>query len=76
VLKNVRVKEKPPIEGEAAIASAIRDAERTLGRRGRILVRYSGTEPLCRVMVEGADAAQVEAAAAAIAAAVRQALGG
>jgi len=53
VLINVRVSKKPPIEKVPALAGAIAAAETELGADGRILVRYSGTETVCRVMVEG-----------------------
>jgi phosphoglucosamine mutase len=53
VLINVRVGKKPPIEEVPAVRDAIAAAEKALGSDGRILVRYSGTEALCRVMVEG-----------------------
>jgi phosphoglucosamine mutase len=49
--------------------------ETALGGRARILVRYSGTEPLARVMVEGEDRPSIETAAAEIAAAIRAELG-
>jgi len=55
VLINVEVGTKPPIETVAPIIEAIRSAEAELGEQGRVLVRYSGTQPLCRVMVEGPD---------------------
>jgi len=51
-LKNVRVKEKPPLEGLEKLQRAIKEAEEELSGRGRVLVRYSGTEPLLRIMVE------------------------
>jgi phosphoglucosamine mutase len=50
---NVRVKRKPEISTLPEIAEVIAQAEKDLGEQGRVLVRYSGTEPLCRVMVEG-----------------------
>lgn len=53
VLLNVRVAKKPPIEEVAPLRAAIAAAEKELGADGRILVRYSGTERICRVMVEG-----------------------
>jgi phosphoglucosamine mutase len=53
VLQNVRVAKKPPIEDVPALREAIVAAEKEMGDDGRILVRYSGTEPVCRVMVEG-----------------------
>ena len=53
VLINVEVLSKPDIDSVPAIVDAIQDVESELGNRGRVLVRYSGTQPLCRVMVEG-----------------------
>lgn len=52
---NVDVKEKPPLETIPEIQKSIADAEAVLGDRGRVLVRYSGTQSMCRVMVEGPD---------------------
>ncbi len=52
-LVNIKVREKRSLTGIPAINQAIREAEAELGGRGRVLVRYSGTENLCRVMVEG-----------------------
>jgi phosphoglucosamine mutase len=74
VLLNVRVARKPPIGEVAALRSAIATAEKSLGADGRILVRYSGTEPVCRVMVEGPKAAMVERLAKSVAAAVEKEL--
>ncbi len=51
-LRNLRVKEKPPLEKLEKLQRAIKEAERELSGRGRVLVRYSGTEPLIRLMVE------------------------
>jgi phosphoglucosamine mutase len=73
-LLNVPVRRKTPLDRVAAVSRAIGDAERALGREGRILVRYSGTEPLCRVMVEGADARLVGRLARSVADTVRKAL--
>jgi len=53
VLLNVDVKNKPPIENVPEIVAVIRSVQQRLGEKGRVLVRYSGTQPLCRVMVEG-----------------------
>ncbi|NNJ69704.1 MAG: phosphoglucosamine mutase [Kiritimatiellales bacterium] len=52
-LINVDVKEKPPIETVEGIVAAVSAAEIELGESGRVLIRYSGTQPMCRVMVEG-----------------------
>jgi len=64
VLVNVQVRERPPLEKHPRIGPAIRDEERRLGRSGRLLVRYSGTEPKARIMVEGESLQVVEEAAA------------
>jgi len=53
VLMNVEVSYKPDVESIPEIKDAITSVERRLANEGRVLVRYSGTEPLCRVMVEG-----------------------
>jgi len=53
VLINVDVSEKPPIPEIGKLQEAIAEAEAELGDKGRVLIRYSGTQPLCRVMVEG-----------------------
>ena len=55
VLLNIDVHNKPPIEEVPQIMAAIRSVEDCLGEKGRVLVRYSGTQPLCRVMVEGPE---------------------
>ena len=60
IIKNVIVKDKPPIESVASIQEAIKKAEERLLGKGRVLLRYSGTEPLLRVMVEGNIAETVE----------------
>jgi phosphoglucosamine mutase len=60
ILRNVVVKKKRPLEEVDAIQKSIQDVHKTLGDRGRLLVRYSGTEPLCRVMIEGEDSLQIE----------------
>ncbi len=53
VLLNVKVKKKPVLESIPDIDRAIRESERRLNSSGRVIVRYSGTEPLLRIMVEG-----------------------
>ncbi|HEY5364404.1 MAG TPA: phosphoglucosamine mutase [Aestuariivirga sp.] len=59
LLKNVRFTSGKPLEN-AEVKSAIKDAEATLGKSGRLLIRPSGTEPLIRVMAEGEDEAMVK----------------
>lgn len=73
-LLNVPVRRKPPLEEVPALERAVEAARRELGPDGRVLVRYSGTEPLCRVMVEGPDAGRVERLAAELAETVRREL--
>jgi phosphoglucosamine mutase len=55
VLINVKVSSKPEIESLPEVMTAIKKVESELGQKGRVLVRYSGTQPLCRIMVEGPD---------------------
>lgn len=59
VLRNVRVQVKSDLKNEPEIMAAIEAAKEALGSDGRVLVRYSGTEPLLRVMIEGQDATLV-----------------
>jgi phosphoglucosamine mutase len=75
VLVNVRVRERVGIETVPEIARAMREVESRLDGQGRLLVRYSGTEPLLRIMLEGRDQAEIQAWADEIAAAVRTHLG-
>jgi len=70
--RNVRVKEKKPIEGCPPLSSVIEKARRELGSSGRVVVRYSGTEMLLRVMVEGETLQTVNACADNIAATAEQ----
>jgi phosphoglucosamine mutase len=75
VLLGLRVTEKPPLESMPSVAAAIRDAESTLGANGRVVVRYSGTEPKCRVMLEGDDERVIKALADDIVAKLRREIG-
>jgi phosphoglucosamine mutase len=74
-LINVPVNEKPAIATIAAVKGAIRKEEQTLGDKGRVLVRYSGTQQICRVMVEGPTQDAAENSAQNIAIAVADAIG-
>jgi phosphoglucosamine mutase len=60
LLVNQKVGSKPPLESLPRYQAAAKKAHQELGKRGRILVRYSGTENLVRVMVEGEDEAQIK----------------
>lgn len=75
VLKNLRVREKRPLEELPAVQQAIREAIAALGERGRVIVRYSGTELLLRIMVEAETDADVHRWSDHIARAVEAALG-
>jgi phosphoglucosamine mutase len=75
VLVNVRVQEKRDLASVPGIASAVADLERRLKGEGRLLVRYSGTEPLLRIMIEGRDQAQIDAWAHGLATVVQEHLG-
>ena len=72
---NVKVKTKPALESVPEVARALKEAETTLGDNGRIVLRYSGTEPLARVMVEAEHAVDVEHYSQAIATAIRSTIG-
>jgi phosphoglucosamine mutase len=74
-LINIRVREKRPFESMPQVAREIEVVERDLDAEGRVLVRYSGTELLARVMVEAADHERVENGAGRIAEAIRQEIG-
>ncbi|MBI2833292.1 MAG: phosphoglucosamine mutase [Acidobacteria bacterium] len=75
VLLNVRVRERREIAAVPELARAIADVERELSKEGRVVIRYSGTEPLLRIMLEGPDAARIHAWADGIADVARQQLG-
>jgi phosphoglucosamine mutase len=75
VLLNVRVREKKDLAAVPAVAAAIAGVESRVRGEGRVLVRYSGTEPLLRVMLEGRNQAQIDAWAQEIVDVVKQELG-
>lgn len=72
VLVNVRVAERRDVTADTHVSTAIGDVESSLGDRGRVLVRASGTEPLIRVMVEGENETAVQRHADSIADAIRE----
>lgn len=75
ILRSLLVTRKPPLTALPETSAAIRDVEGELAGRGRVLVRYSGTEAKCRVMVEGDDEARVNAYADRIAEALGREIG-
>jgi phosphoglucosamine mutase len=75
VMVNVRVRERPDVKEVPALARAIEEAERRLSGRGRVLIRYSGTEPLLRIMMEGPERGEIEALARTIEDAARATIG-
>jgi phosphoglucosamine mutase len=75
VIVNVRVCQKKPLESIPSVAQAIRAAEQELKEAGRVVIRYSGTEPLARVMIEAESEEAMGRHAEAIAAAIRAELG-
>jgi len=74
-LLNVRVREKRPFSDLPSVQAAVRAVEKQLANKGRLLLRYSGTERLARVMIEGESQHQIEAYAEGIAAAIKQEIG-
>jgi phosphoglucosamine mutase len=75
IIQNVRVKEKIPLESIPEVTRAIAECRSEIGDQGRVVVRYSGTEPLARVMVEATEPGMVKHHAARIAQAIESVLG-
>jgi phosphoglucosamine mutase len=75
ILVNVAVNERRPFAEVPAIQNAAREIEAMLGLRGRLLLRYSGTEPLARVMIEGESQNEIEKYAAELASVIQKELG-
>jgi phosphoglucosamine mutase len=74
-LINVKVMSKPPLESIEPVQKTIKQVEASLADSGRVLVRYSGTENICRVMVEGPKLKQVQQMANVIAAEIHNQIG-
>jgi phosphoglucosamine mutase len=74
-IQNIRVREKIPFAQVPEVQAAITAAERELAGNGRVVVRYSGTEALARVMVEAESEEKMQALTAGIAAEIQKALG-
>ena len=75
IIVNVKVRSKPPLDSLPEVSRALSDANSVLGQSGRIVLRYSGTEPLARVMVEAEHDADVQRFSESLANAVRAAIG-
>jgi len=75
LLRNVRVARKPPLESLPAVMAARDAVESRLGAEGRVVLRYSGTEPLARIMIEGPDSGSIETLADTIEDALVDAIG-
>jgi phosphoglucosamine mutase len=75
ILLNVRVREKVDLERIPGLTEELRSVEQALGADGRVLLRYSGTEPLARVMVEGAQESEIRRHAEALARRIKEAIG-
>jgi phosphoglucosamine mutase len=75
VIVNVKVRSKPPLDSLPEVSRALEEARTTLGANGRVVLRYSGTEPLARVMVEAERRADVERFSESIANALRREVG-
>jgi len=74
VLLNVQVKDKPDLGSLPGLEQALREGEALLNGTGRVLVRYSGTEPLLRIMVEGEQDALIRSVAERLAGVARASL--
>lgn len=75
ILTNVRVREKVPFEELPTVLETARSVEERLGQDGRLVLRYSGTEPLARVMIEGKEQREIEALADELARSIAAAVG-
>jgi phosphoglucosamine mutase len=76
VIVNVKVKSKPPFETLPEVSRALAEAQSALGENGRVVLRYSGTEQLARVMVEAEHDADVQRFSQSLASALRSSIGG
>jgi phosphoglucosamine mutase len=75
IIVNVRVKAKPPLDSLPQVSRALAEAQSALGENGRVVLRYSGTEPLARVMVEAEHDADVQRFSQSVAQALRESIG-
>ena len=73
--RNLRVKEKPPLDSLTEVTALVAETETALSGKGRVLLRYSGTEPKIRLLIEGPDEAMINEAADRIAEVLISAIG-
>ena len=73
--RNLRVREKPPLDSLGEVISLVSGTERALAGKGRVLLRYSGTEPKVRLLIEGPDEGMINVAADRIAEALKSSIG-
>ena len=73
--RNLRVKHKPPLEELPAVMKLVGETEQQLSGKGRVLLRYSGTEPKIRLLIEGREPAEIDRQANRIAEAIEEAIG-
>jgi phosphoglucosamine mutase len=75
IIVNVKVRSKPPLDSLPEVSRALSDAKSALGQSGRVVLRYSGTEPLARVMVEAEHDSDVQRFSESLANALRASIG-
>ncbi|MFL6567980.1 MAG: phosphoglucosamine mutase, partial [Chthoniobacterales bacterium] len=73
--RNLRVKQKPPLDELRDVMKLVNEAEAELNGKGRVLLRYSGTEPKIRLLIEGRELSQIDQQASRIADAIQSAIG-
>jgi len=73
--RNLRVKAKPPLEELAGVMKLVSETEKQLNGKGRVLLRYSGTEPKIRLLIEGREVAEIDRQANRIAEAIQATIG-
>jgi phosphoglucosamine mutase len=73
--RNLKVREKPPLEQLPKVMELVEEAERQLAGAGRVLLRYSGTEPKIRLLIEGRDGDKINAQADRIADLIQESIG-
>ena len=73
--RNLTVKSKPSLDALPEVALLVSETEKSLSGKGRVLLRYSGTEPKVRLLIEGSDESMIHAAADRIAEALQKTIG-